>query len=67
MWAWFVGGYTVLIAVLIAYSAFVAVSCHDKLRRADAFKVLKLLWLSVTGATGLTAAVVRLHEAGVLP
>lgn len=30
MWAWFVGGYAVLIAVLIAYSAHVAISCHDK-------------------------------------
>ncbi len=66
-WAWFVGGYAVLIAVLIAYSAFVAISCHDKLRRADAFKVLKLLSLSVTGVTGLTAAVIRLREAGILP
>lgn len=39
MWAWFVGGYAALIAVLIAYSAHVAISCHNKQRRADAFRI----------------------------
>ncbi|MFI6306755.1 hypothetical protein ACIBCH_33130 [Amycolatopsis thailandensis] len=67
MWAWFVGGYAVLIAVLIAYSAHVAISCHNKQRRADAFKVLKLLWVAATGTTGLALTALRLHESGILP
>jgi hypothetical protein len=63
-WIWFLIGYGVLVASLSVYAAHVALSCRNARRRADAYKVLKLIW-SATGATGVIAVLIRLHEVGV--
>ncbi|QXV63543.1 hypothetical protein [Amycolatopsis sp. TNS106] len=66
MWPWFLGGYAVFIAVLVGYAAHVALSRPDKQHRADAFRVLKLIWGTATGAGGLAAITIRLHDLGLL-
>jgi hypothetical protein len=66
MWTWFLIGYAVFVAILCAYATHVALSNSDKQRRADALKVLKLIWGTATGAGGLLAAAIKLHELGVL-
>jgi choline-glycine betaine transporter len=62
----FFGGYAVLVAVLIAYSAYISLTSQDKQRRDDAFRVLKLIWGTVTGATGLVAIALQLRHVGLL-
>ena len=64
-WMWFLIGYGVLVASLSIYATHVALSCRNAQRRADAYRVLKLVW-SATGGVGVVALVVRLHDAGVL-
>lgn len=66
MWAWFIGGYAVFLAVLIGYATHVALSGVDTQHRADAYKVLKLIWGTTTSASGLVAIFLKLHEAGVI-
>ncbi|WP_280336055.1 hypothetical protein [Nocardia wallacei] len=70
MFFWFVVAYVTFVAVLVAYSAHVAISCPDAQKRADAYKVLRLIWAAGTSVGGLTAAVfnimVRLHEMGAI-
>ncbi|PXX52767.1 hypothetical protein DFR70_13015 [Nocardia tenerifensis] len=67
---WFIVGYVAFIAVLIAYSAHVAISCPDVQQRADAYKVLRLIWATGTGAGGLTLVifnvVIKLQEVGAI-
>jgi hypothetical protein len=65
-WAWFFGGYAIFVASLTGYAAHVALSCADSERRADAYKVLKLIWGTATGASGVVAVAVRVHEVGIL-
>ncbi|MGK3206910.1 hypothetical protein ABFJ78_37680 [Amycolatopsis sp. MEPSY49] len=60
------GGYAILVALLVTYSAHISLSGQDKQRRDDAFRVLKLVWGTATGATGLTAVLLQLHNAGLL-
>jgi len=59
-------GYGVVIAVLAVYAAHVALSTADASHRADAYKVLKLIWGTATGTTGLLAAVLHLNQAGLM-
>jgi hypothetical protein len=66
MWAWFFGGYMIFVAALAGYAAHVALSNKDARRRADGYKVLKLIWGTATGAGGLAAIAIRLHNIGVL-
>lgn len=66
MWAWLIGGYAVVVVVLVVYAAHVTLSCTDAGRRADAYKVLKLIWGTATGAGGIVATAVKLHELGLL-
>jgi len=66
MWAWFFGGYATFVAVLVGYATHVALSCADEKRRADAYKVLKLIWGTATGASGVVAIFLRLNEIGLL-
>ncbi|AHH98582.1 hypothetical protein [Kutzneria albida] len=66
MWAFLFGGTAALLTLLIGFSGFVAVWVADPRKRADAYRVLKLVLTAVTGAGGVTAVIVRLHEAGVL-
>jgi hypothetical protein len=66
MWGWLIGGYAAVLALLIGFAGFVAswVECPNK--RADAYKVLKLALTAVTGASGVLAAALALHQAGLL-
>ncbi|KFU76900.1 hypothetical protein SAMN04489729_3258 [Amycolatopsis lurida] len=66
MWAWLIGGYAVFVAGLIGYATHFALSLKDKDHRADACKVLKLLWGAVADASSLVALLWRLYEAGVI-
>ena len=66
MWAWLTGGYAVVLAALIGFAGFVASSVDNEGRRADAYKVLRLALTAVTGAGGLLAAALTLHQAGLL-
>lgn len=52
MLLWFAVGYAVFLALLVGYSAHVAISCPNSRRRADAYKVLRLIWATGTGAGG---------------
>jgi len=63
---WLIGGYATLVAVWISCAVYVALFVRDKQRRADAYRVLKLIIGTATGTGGLVAALVRLHETGVL-
>lgn len=65
-WILFFSGYALFTAVLIGYSTHVALTCRNAERRADAYKVLKLIWGGTTGTTSLVALAIRLHETGVL-
>lgn len=66
MWAWLIGGYTVVLALLAGFAGLVATWVDDKDKRADAFKVLKVTLVAVTGAGGLLTAAMTLHQAGLL-
>lgn len=63
MWAWIIIGYAAFVLVIAGCAGFVAIFCGDKERRADAFKVLKLVW-SVATLGVLAAVAIRLNEAG---
>ncbi|MBE1580438.1 hypothetical protein ACFORH_43260 [Amycolatopsis roodepoortensis] len=54
------------VAVLISYATHVALSRPDKQHRADAFRVLKLIWGTATSAGGIAAIAIRLHDFGLL-
>ena len=47
--------YCVVIAALAVYATHVSLSNPDQARRADAYKVLKLVWGTATGSTGILA------------
>jgi hypothetical protein len=66
MWVWFLGGYAVFVAVLIGAAAFVALFGNDEGHRAAGYKVLKLIWGTATGAGGVVALALKLHQAGLL-
>lgn len=66
MWAWLIGGYAAVLAALTGFAGFVASSVDNARKRADAYKVLKLVLTAVTGASGLLAAALTLQQAGVL-
>ncbi|GHH59674.1 hypothetical protein [Lentzea cavernae] len=66
MWAWLIGGYAVVFAMLIAFTGFVASFVECAKKRADAYKVLRLVLTAVTGTTGLFAVGMALHQAGLL-
>ncbi|SER08505.1 hypothetical protein [Lentzea albida] len=66
MWGWLVGGYTGVLVALTGFAGFVASGVDCSKKRADAYKVLKLVLMSVTGAGGVFAVLVRLHEAGLV-
>jgi hypothetical protein len=65
MLSWLLGGYAAFTIVIAAYAAHVTLSNPDQRRRADGYKVLRVVW--GTGTTGLAiTATVRLHESGLL-
>lgn len=66
MWAWLMGGYAVLLFVLIGTASYVALFVPDAARRADAYRVLKLVLAAATGASGVLAGIVKLRQTGLL-
>jgi hypothetical protein len=67
--AWILGGYAVLFLLLLGCAGSVAVFVDDPGRRADAYKVLKLLTgivLGTGGAGGFVGVLIKLHEMGVI-
>lgn len=60
-WSWLLVGHGVLFMTLAFYAGHVALSGNDKQRRADGFKVLKLVWGTV-GVTGLTGIILHLPQ-----
>ncbi|VVJ22765.1 Uncharacterised protein [Amycolatopsis camponoti] len=69
MLAWILGGYAVLFLLLLGCAGFVALFVNDPDKRADAYKVLKLLTgivLGSGGAGGLVGLLLKLHEMGVI-
>jgi len=63
MWAWLVGAYAVLVFVLIGCAGFVALFVQDEHRSKNAYRVLRLVLTSLTGAASLAAALMKLHQA----
>ncbi|MCO1575489.1 hypothetical protein M8C13_06925 [Crossiella sp. SN42] len=66
MLAWLLGGFAVVVIAAVGAAAGVAVLCPDKEKRADAYRVLKLMLATATGAGGVFAVGYRLAELGVL-
>ncbi|MEU4442759.1 hypothetical protein AB0K14_00280 [Actinosynnema sp. NPDC050801] len=65
-WMWFIGGYVLFTSALALYAAHVAISGRSAKQREDAFKVLKLVWRTATGAGGALALIVRAYEVGLM-
>lgn len=65
-WTWPLVGYGLLIVALAFYAACVALSGRDNQHRADAYKVLKLVWGTAVAATGLIGITLRLIQIGLL-
>jgi hypothetical protein len=63
MGSWLFGGYAVLLFVLGSCAGRVALSVSDPTRRADGYRVLKLVLTTLTTAGG---AILELHQLGVL-
>jgi hypothetical protein len=66
MWMWFFIGYGTFVATLVGYAAHVAITGKGRQRRADAFKVLKLILTTTTGAIGLLGIVLRFYQLGLI-
>ncbi|GLY54844.1 hypothetical protein [Lentzea sp. NBRC 102530] len=66
MWAWFFLGYAGFLAVLVGYAVHIALSCPDSDRRKDAYRVLKLIWVTATGSSGVVMLGIQLHTLGLL-
>jgi hypothetical protein len=66
VWTWLLGSYAVVLLVITGCAAYVALALPDAEHRKDGYRVLKLVLGLVTGISGLIAAVVRLHETGLI-
>jgi hypothetical protein len=64
MWFWFFIGYSAFVVVLVSYAAHIALSSPDEAKRRDGYRVLKLIWGTATGASGLVGIALRLHQLG---
>jgi hypothetical protein len=60
---WLLGGFAVFTATLSGAACFVALFGMDKSRRESGFRVLKLLWISVSGSGGVIMLAVRILDA----
>lgn len=63
---WLIIGYAVLVALLISCAGYVALFVADEKRREMAFRVLKLVWVTATGTSGVLAIALKLHNAGLI-
>lgn len=66
MLEWLVGGYAVFTALLIGVACFVALFGQDESRRKHGLRVLRLLWISLTGSGGIVMVAVRMKELNLL-
>jgi len=64
--SWLIIGYAVLVALLIGCAGYVALFVADEKRREMAFRVLKLVWVTATGTSGVLAVALKLHDAGLI-
>lgn len=64
MWPWLIGSYVALLLVLTGCAGFVTLFVVDDGRRAQSFKVLRLLLGASTGIVVATA--LRLYETGLI-
>lgn len=64
MWAWFVGGAVMLVALLLTYTGHKAVSATDAQQRIDAYRVFLALLVAAIAVCFLLAMVVQ--QAGML-
>ncbi|SDN27745.1 hypothetical protein SAMN04488074_14314 [Lentzea albidocapillata subsp. violacea] len=64
MWAWFVGGAILLVALLLTYTGHKAASAATEQQRADAYRVFLALLVAAIAVCFLLAMVVQ--QAGVL-
>jgi hypothetical protein len=55
-----------LVALVLLTAAVVALTTTDHERAVRAMKLLKILLGAILGSSGVLAAVVRLHQAGLL-
>lgn len=63
---WLIIGYAVLVALLISCAGYVALFIADEKRREMAFRVLKLVWVTATGTSGVLGVALKLHDAGLI-
>jgi hypothetical protein len=62
MLIWLLGGYAVMTATLVCYATHIALSKEDGQHRADAYRVLKLIWTTIGCSTGLFGILLKLHD-----
>lgn len=65
MLSWLLGGYAAFTIIIAACAAHVALCNPNKRRRADGYKVLRVVWGTGTAGLAITATV-RLHESGLV-
>lgn len=64
MWEWLLVSYVIFTAILLSAAVFVALFSKDSDRRASGYRVLKLIWITATGPSGLVAIVIKSSELG---
>ncbi|MGH3622302.1 MAG: hypothetical protein ACRDQ5_10995 [Sciscionella sp.] len=66
MLIWLFVAYATVALALIARAGLAAIQAPDSEQRKDAYRVLKLILGTASGAGGEVAVLVRLHELGLL-
>jgi hypothetical protein len=66
MMPWFLGSYAIFVAMILGAAVFVALFGKDADHRSAGYRVVKLIWISVSGSGGIVVLMVKLHESGLL-
>ena len=66
MWTWVIVAYLAILVAVAGCAGYVALFVADERRAARAYRVLVAAIAAITGGGGLFAAMVRLHELGLL-
>ncbi|GAA4527439.1 hypothetical protein GCM10023192_10910 [Amycolatopsis samaneae] len=67
MWAWLIWLFALFVITVSGAASAVALFVTDKPRREMAYRVLKLVLGTGTGAGGVLTAALKLHDVGLLP